>query len=57
MNQCKKISALTDIKWEGNPKERGHMYVYDSLIHSAVQQKLTQHYKATMCVLGRFSHV
>ena len=33
------LTALWPTKWERNPKERGN--VYTSLIHFAVQKKLT----------------
>ena len=35
------------VGWEGGPKGRA-IYVYIQLIHFVVQQKLTQHCKATI---------
>ena len=39
------LGALWSPKWEGNPKKR--IFVNIQLIHFAIQQKLTQHGKAT----------
>ena len=35
----------------GRKSEKEGIYIYVQLIHFAVQQKLTQHCKANMCVL------
>ena len=40
------LGALWWPKWEGNPREGRHVYVW--LIHFAVQWKLMQHCKATL---------
>ena len=44
-------SALRRPKWDGNSKKRAYVYTLIhsvNLIHFAIQQKVTQHCKATI---------
>ena len=41
------LYSMLCAKWEGNLKNWGDIHVYIELIHFSVQQKVTQHCKAT----------
>ena len=46
--QGTQLNGLWCPKQEEKPNKRGYVYIYIQLIHFAIQQKLTQHCKATI---------
>ena len=45
---CGDLDGWDGVGWEGGPKGRKYTHTHTQLIHFIVQQKLTQHCKATI---------